>query len=183
MKSILLAFCLLFPALIWAQDSTAVPSKFALNPEVTWQNFAQGVEQIQQDSTQNRLLIFLYAEDCGWCKRMVDSSYTASEIQTYLKDTYVMASVNVDDTTPYPFKEVEISDRDVAIALKAEWSVPTHLIAETDEAGKIRIVGRIDGYVDAPDFIKMLKYYHSDAFLNKSFDAFKADGCQPESCR
>lgn len=184
MKLLLSAFLLLMPFIGFAQDSTQTAiAKLDLNPNIQWQNFADAITQLEQDSTGARALIFAYSDDCGWCKRMVDSSYTLLDLEEYAKANYITTKLNVDDTNPYVFKGAQVTDAEVAIALKTEWAVPTHLILELNEERKIKVVGRIDGYVTGADFIKMLKFYHSNAFLNQSFDDFKAGGCQPESCK
>ena len=63
-------------ATLWAGPTASAPAK------VAWRDWNAGLKEAGQ--LQRPILVDVYTQWCGWCKRMDRDVYTRSDVQEYL---------------------------------------------------------------------------------------------------
>ena len=115
------------------------------------------------------ILIDVYAPWCPWCSKIQSDVYPVPEIQSYLEKNFEISRLNIDDTeSTVEFKGYTLTSAELASGLGAQ-ATPTTVFL----TAKGDYITRAPGYVEADDFILILKYIGSGAFESESFQEYK----------
>lgn len=143
--------------------------------EVNWVSFEDAVELTRKEP--RKLLIDLYTDWCGWCKKMDKDTYTDPEvIETINKNYYAVKfnaeqkdSVRLDD---YWFKFIPSGRRgyhELAAALTdGQMTYPTTVFMDEE----IRIIQPIAGYMGPKEFLPIIKFIGEDHFKKISWEEY-----------
>jgi thioredoxin-related protein len=123
---------------------------------VYWYTYDEGLARAQQ--TGRMLLIDFWADWCGWCRKMKAETFTDPAVAAIMNRDFVTVSVN---TT----KEKGRADEYGVRSLPVIWFV--------EKDGRTRVTN-LPGYVDAPTFLRILRFMGSRAFEKMSFRAWAA---------
>jgi thioredoxin-related protein len=64
--------------------------------EITWHNLDSGIAAAKE--SHKMMLIDLYTEWCGYCKKLDQNTFTNTELINYLNDKFVCIKVNAEDS-------------------------------------------------------------------------------------
>jgi uncharacterized protein YyaL (SSP411 family) len=64
------------------------------NSNLKWHDFNDGIATAKK--TNRKILVDVYTNWCGWCKKMDASTYGNSEIAKYLSERYVLVKLNAE---------------------------------------------------------------------------------------
>ncbi len=122
---------------------------------IDWQEYTQGVKMAEKSGKH----IFLYfkADWCTYCVKLKKTTFKEKKVLNYLRDNFVSISVDAD-------KKKELTK---------EWKVrglPTLWFLEND----ITKIDSIPGYVEAKQFLKILKFIHTRSYDKMSYKEFQA---------
>jgi thioredoxin-related protein len=143
---------------------------------VKWYSIAEALELTAKEP--RILVIDVYTDWCGWCKRMDAATFSNEEIATTLnKDFYPVKldaegkeDIVIGDKT---YKFVDNGRKGyhelAAIVTKGRLSYPT--ISCVDEKG--RVLNAYPGYKDAKQFKLFLAYFNEDAYIDKTWEEYK----------
>jgi uncharacterized protein YyaL (SSP411 family) len=106
MKSISCAF---FLALFLITNS------FKAADEIQWVSFDEGYKLAKKG--KKIMLIDVYTDWCGWCKRMDKDAYEKSEIAALVKKDFVAIKFNPEKATNYTFNGKQYSSTQLAGAI------------------------------------------------------------------
>ena len=175
MRSItfLLALTLLLPVVVRAQSAQ---TNSAIKPSVTWHSFEEGMKLAKKK--HKPVIVDIYTDWCGWCKKMDNETFRNPEIVAYLNEHFIAVKLNAEEKSPIAFNgniyskpnpSRDRSTHQLAVALAgANLSYPTYIYL--DSKGKT-ITGS-KGYSQAEDLLPLLKYIGSDAYKTKSWKEF-----------
>ena len=145
--------------------------------EVNWVSFEEAVELSKKEP--KKILIDLYTDWCGWCKRMDRDTYAKADIIAEINKNFYAVKFNAEQKEPvqlddHTFKFVASGRRgyhELAAALaNNKMSYPTTVFMDEE----IRIIQPISGYMNAEDMMPILKFIGEDHFKKTSWEEFVA---------
>lgn len=166
-KWFLILLVALFPAMAFSQAET--------ESEVKWYNIQQAL-QLNKEHPK-KILIYIYSDQCGWCKRMSGNTLTNPVIASYLNEKYYPVKLNKDMTEDIvfgsrTFKYVP-ADRSrntpsyhefVVYLLQGKMGWPSVAFLDKDT----KYLGFDQGYKKPSDFEKLLHFIGDEAYLKTS---------------
>jgi len=120
---------------------------------IDWQGYAQGME-LAKTGNKN-IFLYFHADWCTYCTKLKKTTFRNKAVLNYLKDNFISIAVDTD-------KKKELA---------AQWSVrglPTLWFLKPDNSK----ISSIPGYIDAKQFLHILKYIHTASYDKMSFQEF-----------
>lgn len=160
--AVLLLFA--FPLVTWAQDQEVPPGTGA--PGIQWIPFDDAVKAGADEN--KAIVIDVYAPWCGWCNRFQSEVYTDSAIEAYVNDHFAMTRLNLDETEKtYEFKGYTLTPSQLGSALGATGTPTTVFLASNGD-----YITRLPGFVNAEDYLNVLRFIQTKAYENTSFQEY-----------
>lgn len=142
--------------------------------KINWMTFQEAIKL--NETTPKKIFIDTYTDWCGWCKKMDQTTFQNPEVVEYMNENYyaVKLDAEMNDTIVfggYTFineggKNGRKGTHQLAIALlQGKMSYPSYVFM--DEQNQLLTVA--PGYMEAKDFLPVLKYIGSDAYKNQTF--------------
>ena len=145
--------------------------------EVKWYSIDEALVMARQEPRV--LVIDVYTDWCGWCKRMDATTFSDPEIAAMLNEHFYPVKLDAEGK-----EDIVIGDRTfkfvasgrrgyheiAAIVTKGRLSYPT--ISYVDAQGKV--MQAAPGYKTPEQFRVYLDYFSGDAYLEQSFEEFSA---------
>lgn len=133
---------------------------------IEWRSFQDGLSSSKATST--KLLVDVYAPWCGWCSRLQADVYSTNEVRTYVNEHFTVARLNIDEMDDtLSFKGYTLSSAELAMGLGAS-GTPTTVFLDADGD----YITRLPGYLGPEDFLTVLRFIATDAYVNQSFEEF-----------
>lgn len=155
-------FFALLPVLLLAA-SLARPA--AAGP--AWRTWDAGLKEAA--SKGRPVLVDVYTDWCGWCKRMDRDVYSRPEVQDYLARKYVVVRINAERDDAAHYQGKPYTSRTLAGAFGIQ-SYPTTMFLKS--SGDHRV--NVPGYMPADQFLLVLRYI-AEGYMDRGvpFDDFK----------
>ncbi len=132
---------------------------------LTWQSFDEGLAEARK--TNSKVLVDVYTDWCGWCKRMDLQTYANDEVATYLQKRYVVIKLNAESDQKLTYKGTEYTERELAAAFGID-GYPSTLFLRAD-GEPITIY---PGFADAKQFLNVLSFIAEDHYLTMKFQEY-----------
>ena len=132
----------------------------------TWKGWDAGLAEAGK--TGRPVLVDVYTDWCGWCKRMDREVYSRADVQGYLAKRFVVVKLNAESNESASFEGKSYTSRTLAARFGVT-GYPTTIFL----SGKGAHLGNVPGYVPADKFLLLLRYIgdgHSEK--GESFDEF-----------
>jgi len=135
--------------------------------EINWVSFQEAVAAAELDN--KKILIDIYTDWCGWCKRMDKSTYSDAEIVKYINKNYHSVKFDAEQKDPiywrdHEFKYIPNGRRGyhelAARLLNNKLSYPTTVFLDANGS----LLTRLEGYIEADPMIIYLHYLHEEAY-------------------
>jgi len=135
---------------------------------VAWLDWDEGMRQAR--ASNRPILVDVYTNWCGWCKRMDRDVYARADVRDYLAGSFVTIKLNAESQARGTYEGRSLTSRALASRLGVR-SYPTTLFLRP---GGARIV-TVPGYVPADRFLLLLRYI-GDGHLDRGtpFEEFSA---------
>ena len=118
---------------------------------VTWRGWNEGLAAAA--GSGRPVIVDVYTDWCGWCKRMDRDVYARPDVSEYLNDHFVMVRLNGDSNERVSYEGRTLSARTLAGGFQVTGYPTTIFLRASGE----RIVN-VPGYVAAPKFMKLVRY-------------------------
>lgn len=139
------------------------------------------IEEAQAANQQHpkKVMIDVYTEWCGWCKRMDATTYTNPEIIRYINENFYAVKFDAEDRSTIHFngkdyKYVPQSPRGynelAAQILNGQMSYPT--VCYFDES--LNQITAVPGYMDAKGLEKVLNFINTDSYKTMDWSKYEA---------
>lgn len=144
--------------------------------DVKWYSIKDALELTAKEP--RILIIDVYTDWCGWCKRMDAATFSNKEIAATLNKDFYPVKLNAEGKDSIvigdkSYKFVDNGSRGyhelAAIVTKGRLSYPT--ISVVDERG--RVLNAYPGYKDADQFKLFLAYFNEDAYMDKTWEEYR----------
>lgn len=139
---------------------------FAINTsaqeKVNWLSFEKGIEM--NKANPKPILISIYTDWCGWCKKMDKETYTNPIIAKYINENYIAIKLNGEGKDPITYKEYTFKQNqqgntkyhELSAALtNGKLSYPTTVIMSKEE----KLLDRIPGFLTPKKMEMVLAFF------------------------
>jgi len=132
---------------------------------ISWMSIS---DALSAAPTQNKKIILdVYTDWCGWCKRMDRDVYANSEVVRYLDGHFVASKMNPEKQGSVNYSGTEYSLAEFGQALGIRGYPAT---AFFNEKGEVLTV--VSGYIKAPEFLKILTYFGDNHYLTTTWEEY-----------
>ena len=158
-----------------AQDST--------NAKINWMTFEEAVKL--NETAPKKIFIDVYTDWCGWCTKMDQTTFIDPAIVEYMNDNFYAVKFNAEQKEPVEFmgytfineaaEGAKRSTHQLAAALlQGKMSYPSYVFMNE----KNQAITVVPGYSKAEEFITILRFIGSDAFLTTPWEEFSKSQAQ-----
>lgn len=145
--------------------------------KINWMTFQEAVEL--NKTAPKKIFIDMYTDWCGWCKKMDQTTFQNSEVIEYMNANYYAVKFDAERSDTIVFggytyiNEGERNGRrgthQLAIALlQGRMSYPSYVFLNK----KNQVITVAPGYMEAKDFLPVLKYIATDAYLFEKYEEY-----------
>ena len=136
---------------------------------ITWHSFTEGVTAAR--TQQKFILVDVYTDWCGWCKKMDREVYTDARVRDILQERFVAVKLNAESSEPLEFNSVRMSEAQFARTVGVT-GYPTTLFL--DERGAVVTI--LPGYLPAEQFVRVLTFVAEGHYKQQRLDDFLSRG-------
>jgi len=139
----------------------------------TWEE-AAALQQTQP----RKIIVDVYTDWCGWCKKMDKGAFVDPEVEAYLLEHFYPVKLNAEQKEAIQFSgETFVYQADAGrrgvhtlayALLNGAMSYPS-LVYLNEKFERIMIS---PGYKEAPDLLKELKFTAEEHYINSTWEAF-----------
>ena len=150
MRSIAMFAVALVPALLLVDPSTGrVPSARAAG--VTWRAWNEGLAAAA--GSGKPVIVDVYTDWCGWCKRMDRDTYARAEVSEYLNRHFVMVRLNAESNQSVSYGGRALTARALAGGFQVT-GYPTTIFLRASGEHMVNV----PGYLPPDKFMKLVRY-------------------------
>jgi thioredoxin-related protein len=128
------------------------PMMTAKPESIEWKSITQALDAAPKEG--KLIVLDVYTDWCGWCKRMDRDTYADSSVAAYLNSRFVASKMNPEKSGKLTYDGKEYSQADFSQALGIRGYPATVFF---NEKGEVLTV--VPGYIAAKEFLPMLKYF------------------------
>jgi len=137
-----------------------------INPlALNWLSYTEGLALAEKENKY--VLIYFYTDECSWCKKMVDQTYSNEEVKKILSDKFVTIKINARSENKVVENGEEISERKLATLYQVS-GYPTTWFLENNHTR----IAPLPGYVATEQFIPVLDYIGEGWYKSISFKEY-----------
>ncbi len=130
-----------------------------------WVSFDEAVERAKDEN--KKLLVDVYTDWCGWCKKMDKEVYTDPSVVSLLSSHFITVKLNAESSRQITYKGTKLTERNFAAAVGVT-GYPSTIFFEPDA----KPITLLPGYVPANRFTTILQYIGEDHYKKISFDDY-----------
>lgn len=165
-KHLLISVVVLGLALMSGLFLTFQKSTAEATSSLSWNTFDQGVSLAKQQN--KKLLVDVYTDWCGWCKKMDSDVYTDPSVMRALAAKFVLVKLNAEsNNNRVQYQGKQFSEAEFARAVGVS-GYPSTLFFDSE--GKP--ITLLPGFVPALKFVPILNYIGDNQYLTVSFDQY-----------
>lgn len=127
-----------------------------------WRGWDEGLREARR--TGRPVLVDVYTDWCGWCKRMERDVYARADVRDYLANRFVVVKLNAESQDGVQYEGRDLSSAALAERFRVT-GYPTTVFLKSSGAHLINV----PGYVPADRFLLVLRYI-GDGHMDKGVD-------------
>lgn len=134
--------------------------------KLTWQKFDDGL--LEAEKSERKILVAVYTDWCGWCKRMDKDVYEDSNVISYLNKKFIVVKLNAESANKVSYKGKKYTE----IKLAREFGVngyPTTLFLKPNG----ELITSAGGYIGSGRFLEILQYIGDDYYAKMSWKEYQ----------
>ena len=146
--------------------------------EVHWMSFSQMQEA--QKRAPRRVIVDIFTDWCGWCKKLDKDVYENPIIASYINQHFYALKLNAEKEGPIYFKNDsfklepnsprKLTHKLATFLMNNRSAYPT--TALLDE--KLNIYSSIPGYMEPKEYDAVLHYFVGNVHLKQTWEEYKA---------
>jgi thioredoxin-related protein len=125
-------------------------------------------EAMAKAAAEKRFVIIDFSTEwCKWCKVMLAKTYTDPAVVKAIQDNFVAIPIDGESSGQITYLGKTLTQADFTINMKID-GFPTTVFM--DDQGNV--LEKRAGYIDAPTFLKILKYFTSGEYKKTKLDEY-----------
>ena len=132
-----------------------------------WKNFNEGITEARK--TNKKILIDVYTDWCGWCKKMDKEVYANKDIASYLADRYIVVKLDAESESKLNYDDKTMSEMQLAQGFGVTGYPTTIFMKANGDA-----ITLVAGYIPAETFINVVKYIGEDHYEKMKWEEYQA---------
>jgi thioredoxin-related protein len=123
-------------------------------------SFDDGLKAAKKE--HKKVIVDIYTDWCGWCKKMDREAYSDADIQRIIKDNFIYVKLNAEGNEVHSYNGKSYTDGELAEYFQVT-GYPTTVFL--DSKGKViefdydkTKMNNLPGYYETKDFKKVLEY-------------------------
>jgi thioredoxin-related protein len=126
--------------------------------QIQWMKFEEAVAA--SANNPKMILVDVYTDWCGWCKKMDKDTFTDPQVVAHLKKNFYAVKLNAEDTKRrFPFMGKTFSEAEMAAAMRVN-SYPNFVVIEPG----LQNLAQLPGYREPAAFLAGLNELIEKAF-------------------
>lgn len=169
-KGVFLSILLGFTAILICSFNSFKPKS---DNEIKWISFEQAVEL--QKTKPKKIIIDVYTDWCGWCKKMDKNTYTDAEIIRQIEANFYFVKLNAEQKEEIKYKDKvftfkqEYKANELAVSLlNGQMSYPSTVFLDED----MNLLTVVPGYLTPKDMNPILKYFGENIYKEKNWKEY-----------
>ena len=145
--------------------------------KINWMSFEEAVKLNETDP--RKISIDVYTDWCGWCTKMDQTTFIDPSIVEYMNKNYYAVKFDAEQAEPIEFMGYTFINQNpngprkgthqlAAALLQGKMSYPSYVFMNE----KNQVLTIVPGYAEAKDFLPILEYFGSDAFMTTSWEEY-----------
>jgi thioredoxin-related protein len=126
-------------------------------PRLAWKSLESGFAEARQ--ANKKIMIDVYTDWCGWCKRLDKDTYSNDTVARYLGERYVIIKLNAESNTKVEFEGTPYTEATLAQAFGVN-GYPTIIFFDSNGDP----LDKIASYIPPAQFLPILMYFGDDAY-------------------
>jgi thioredoxin-related protein len=144
-------------------------SESVTESSISWHSFDEALTIAKRDN--KKVLLDVYTDWCGWCKKMDSEVYTDKSVITALTASFVAVKLNAESSKPLTYQGRSFTEQSFAAGAGVTGYPATIFL----DAGLAPIT-LVPGYIPADRFLPILKYIGEDHYRSISFEEYQQRG-------
>ena len=133
--------------------------------KLRWMTFNDGMAEAKR--TGKKVMIDVYTDWCGWCKKMDKDTYADGSIAEYLDKKYVAIKLNAESSTKLQYQGKAYTEQELAAAFGISGYPSIIFLGKDGEPITV-----YPGYADANRFEVVLSYIAEDHYKTTKFQDY-----------
>ena len=130
-----------------------------------WKNFNDGIAQAKK--TNKKILLDVYTDWCGWCKKMDEEVYTNKDIASYLADRYIVVKLDAESESKLNYDDKTMSEMQLAQGFGVTGYPTTIFMKANGDA-----ITLVAGYIPAETFIEVITFIGEDHYKKMKWEEY-----------
>ncbi|MDP1678182.1 MAG: DUF255 domain-containing protein [Bacteroidota bacterium] len=150
MKKILVVICIL------------LITSVTYSKEPQWKKFNEGIAEAKKSG--KKILVDVYTDWCGWCKKMDAGTYPDKKVSEYLAKNYIIIKLNAEGDEKISYQGKSISPAEFAQGMGVN-GYPATVFLKSDGSP----ITLLPGYAEPDRFIHVLSFIGENHYEKKKF--------------
>lgn len=155
----------LIPVLFFGSTILQPSGTADTDEEITWYTMEEAQKLAAEDG--KKVMIYIMAEWCGYCKKMEKEVYPRTEVQKTLDAYYHPVMIDIESDNIIKFNDERMTEQQFARKYRVT-GTPTHFFLNS----KGEILGAQPGFIPADVFQKLLTYVGTDTYAEIKFEEY-----------
>ena len=139
---------------------------FSNKQGVNWITFEQAVQFSQ--SKPKKVLIDVYTDWCGWCKRMDKTTYEDPSVVNYINKHFYAVKLNAESSKQITYNGKQMTEQNLSGQVFGVSGYPCTVYLDE----KLRVLSPVPGYQDVAMFNKINRFFAENYYQKMSLDDF-----------
>ncbi|MEP7267332.1 MAG: thioredoxin fold domain-containing protein [Saprospiraceae bacterium] len=143
-------------------------------PKIRWMSFEQVTQDQNERKTPKKIMVDLFTDNCGWCRKMDISTFQNEFISHYLNENFYPVRFNAQYKKDIKFNNETFKldpsgFHELAITLSlGDLGFPTLVFLDEEN----QIIQPIQGYQTVDDLEKIMFYFANDLYKSTPWNDF-----------
>lgn len=143
-------------------------SSVLISKEPQWKKFNEGMKQAKISG--KKILVDVYTDWCGWCKKMDANTYADKNVSDYLAKNYIIIKLNAEANETISYAGQTMSPAEFSRGMGVNGYPATLFLKSNGDA-----ITLLPGYAEADRFIHVLSFIAEDHYEKKKFMDYLAE--------
>lgn len=128
-----------------------------------WLSYEQALTKSRVEDIPT--LLYFYADNCGWCRKMEQETFTSKEIQELLGKDFALARINGNSNSMVVVDGKKFTERQLSSVVYQVRGYPTIWFLASDN----QKIANLPGYIPSQEFLPILLYIRDGFYKEYTF--------------